>query len=88
MTDDEKRKEHDKELAKFVKDKIEELTFAHYQGDIKSIFILCLNKDGQLQSMRAYDSIAAPHIYVALALEQRKIEEMIAKNASELKPRE
>lgn len=73
--------EHEKELAKQVKDKIAELSYAHYQGDIRAMAIICMNKNGDVQIMQCFDSLAAPHIYVAADMLKDQIRGMLRKNA-------
>ena len=81
-------KAHDEQLAKDVKDKIEELTFAHYQGDVKQLLVLAINKDGQTQTMRAYDSLGLAALYLTLGMVQREMEAIIAQSTKVMKPRE
>lgn len=76
------------QLKKDVKAKVEELNFAEYQGDIIGMCAIVINKNGQLQTLNAYSSIQAPHIYVAAGLLQRQIETMLSANSEDLKPRE
>lgn len=71
-----------------VHKKIEELNFAEYQGDILGMVAIVINKNGQLQTMQAFSSMQAPHIYTAAGLLQRQIEGMLSVSAEEMKPRE
>lgn len=74
------KEEHEKRLQKDVKEKIEELNFALYQGDVKQLLIFCMDKNGAIQCMRAFDSIGAPHFYLMSGILQKEIEEIFLKH--------
>lgn len=71
------KEEHDRQLAKEVNTKMEELSFAHYKKDIKQMLVICMDQNGGMVSMRAFDSIGLPHFYIMLGMLQREMEEMV-----------
>lgn len=75
-----------KSLKEVVDEKMNELSMAHYSGDISGMVVIFVTKAGVLQTMRAYDSNQAPHIYMASSLLQREIEQIIQSSAT--KPQE
>lgn len=79
---------HEEELRKIVKEKIAELNFAEYQGDIRCFAAIVITKAGDVQIISAYDSINSPHIYLTAGMLQRQIEAVYTKGAMEVKPRE
>jgi hypothetical protein len=76
------------QLKKDIAAKIDELTFAHYQGDISGIAMIVINKNGEMQLMQAFNNVQAPHIYTIAGCLQRQIEAMLTNGAIPLKPRE
>lgn len=71
------KEEHEKQLAEDVNTKMEELSFAHYKKDIKQMLVICMDKEGGMVSMRAYDNIGIPHFYLILGMLQREMEQMM-----------
>ena len=67
MTEEEAKKE----LSTLIHKKIDELTYACYQGDIVGFVGVVINKEGQLQLMEAFNNHQAPHIYMLAGILQR-----------------
>ncbi len=79
---------HEAELKKVVDEKMNELSMAHYNGDIKVMVTIVINKNGNTEIYRVFDSKNIAKIYVACGIVMREIEGAIFGQAEILKPRE
>lgn len=79
---------HEEELKKCVDEKMNELSMAHYNGDIKVMVTIVINKDGNTEIYRGFDSNNIAKIYLACGVVMREIEGMIFGQSQMMKPRE
>lgn len=79
---------HDEELKKVVDEKMNELSMAHYSGDIKVFLAIIINKEGNTEIYRGFDSNNIAKIYLACGIVMREIEGVIFQQSQMMKPRE
>ena len=73
------------ELKQSIKEKIEELSFANYEGLVQGLLIIVIDK-GSFKIMPAYDNSNAALINVALDLAKVELMQTIRKGVTEDKP--
>lgn len=72
------------ELQKHIKEKIDELTFANYEGVVTGLIILVVDK-GSFKIMPAYDNTSTAILNVALDLAKDALLATVKSNLNELK---
>ncbi len=80
--------QHEAELKRIVDEKMNELSLAHYSGDIKVMLTIVINKEGNTEIYRGFDSNNLAKIYLACGIVMREIEGAIFSQSQMMKPRE